>query len=471
MPPEQVAQMSLSGLIFTLVMAIAFLALPRRLALIPIALITCYVTFGQQIVVAGLHFTMLRLLVLVGGIRVLARRETRVFQWLKMDKILLVWVFSSVTTYTLLWQSADAFVNRLGLAYDSLGLYLVFRCLIRDLDDVRRIAKVFAFLLVPLAISMSAEKLSGRNPFYVLGGVPEYTAIREGTLRCQGPFLHPILAGTFGAIWLPLSAGLWSQGRGFRFGAILGIVSSTVITLLSGSSGPFGSYMAGWAGILMWTMRHKMRVVRWGIVLGLVALQAVMDAPIWFIFAHVNIMSGSTGWHRSFLIDRTVANFFDWWLIGTKDTIKWGVWAGDITNQFILEGVRGGLVTMILFTAIVVMGFSGIGLAMRAVRTQSMRDYRMVWAIGATLFAHVVTFFGVSYFDQNIVNWYLILAMIACAVTVYVVSKKPATTEEPNLDAVDREPVTSSVEYPATRELVVDNSPYSHRIDLRSLGL
>jgi hypothetical protein len=435
MPPEQLAQMSLSGLLFTLTMAITLFVLPRRFALVPLALITCYVTFGQQIVVAGLHFTMLRLLVLVGVFRVVVRGDTRGFEWLKIDKILLAWVFSSVLAYTLLWGTTEAFINRLGLAYDSIGLYFIFRCLIRDFDDVRKLSKVFAFLLVPLAVSMCAEKMSGRNPFYVLGGVPEYTAIREGVLRCQGPFLHPILAGTFGAIWLPLSVGLWTQGKGYRFSAFLGIVSSTIITLLAGSSGPLGSYMAGWIGILVWPLRQKMRMVRWGIVAALVAVQASMDAPLWFIFAHVNIMSGSTGWHRSFLIDRTIANFFDWWLIGTKDTAAWGVWAGDITNQFILEGVRGGLVTMLLFIAIVVLAFSGLGVAMREVKDKSRRDHLLIWAIGSTVFAHIVSFFGVSYFDQNIVNWYLILGIIATVFTLHkhVSDDLPTATAEPDI--------------------------------------
>jgi len=37
----------------------------------------------------------------------------------------------------------------------------------------------------------------------------------------------------------------------------------------------------------------------------------------------------------------------------------------------------------------------------------------IIWALGASLLAHVVSYVSVSYFDQNFVNWYLLLAMVA----------------------------------------------------------
>jgi hypothetical protein len=40
--------------------------------------------------------------------------------------------------------------------------------------------------------------------------------------------------------------------------------------------------------------------------------------------------------------------------------------------------------------------------------------------MGAALFAHVVSYMSVSYFDQSIVNWYMLLAMIATATDQFV---------------------------------------------------
>jgi hypothetical protein len=403
------------GLAFILAMATLLVALPRRFALLPIILTTCYMTFGQQIVVGDLHFRLLRILALVGCVRIIFRGEVRSCRWLRLDTLVTLWAIANIITYALLWQTTDALVNRLGLVYDALGLYFIFRCFVRDTEDIKRTCRLFAVALLPLAVCMVIEKLTGRNPFFIFGGVPQLTGIRDGVLRCQGPFGHPILAGTFGAVWLPLSVGLWWQGGRDRGLAALAILSSTVITFLAGSSGPVGAYLAGIAGLACWPIRNYMRRVRWGIVVALVALQIVMKSPVWFIFARFSFFSGSTGWHRANLIDQTISHFFDWWLVGVKETYSWGVWGGDITNQFILEGVRGGLITMILFTAIVVLCFSRVGRMLRASRLES-KSYRLfLWALGATVFSHVVSFLNVSYFDQNIVNWYLLLAAISAA--------------------------------------------------------
>jgi hypothetical protein len=417
MDPEQITVLSPMGLAFVVLMAGLLLALPRRLALLPITLTTCYMTFGQQIVAGGLHFTMLRVLVLVACVRVMVRGEFRRLQWLRLDTMMVAWVLAGVVTYTILWASTDALVNRLGIAYDALGLYFIFRFLLRDLNDVKRVCVLFAMALIPLVMAMGFEKLTGKDPFYVFGGVPEVTEVRDSVLRCQGPFAHPILAGTFGAACVPLLIGLWLQGKNQRVLASAGIVSGVLITFFAGSSGPVATLAGGVLACAIWKLRFSMKAVRWGIVALVVALQVVMKAPVWFVFARVSVFSGSTGWHRANLIDQTIAHFSDWWLLGVKETYSWGVWGGDITNHFILQAVRGGLITMVLFIAIVVVTFSAIGKTLRTIRGESRREELLVWAIGATAFAHVISFMNVSFFDQNIVSWYLLLAIIATAAT------------------------------------------------------
>jgi hypothetical protein len=306
-------------------------------------------------------------------------------------------------------------INALGYAYDDLGVYFAFRVLLKDAEDFRRIFKAFAVLLLPLAILLAFERVTGKDPFFVFGGVPEIPEVRQGVIRCQGPFGHPILAGTFGAVWLPLFLGLWLQGKGSRFIAAVGILSSTLITVVAGSSGPIGSYATGIVGMAMWRMRYRLKIIRWGIVIGLLALNAVMKQPVWFIFARIDVFSGSTGWHRANLIDRVVAHLGDWWLIGARDIAPWGIFAGDTTNQYIAEGIRAGILNMILFIWMIVIGCSYVGRTLRVTKNEPKRYQLLLWSVGGALVAHVVSFFGVSYFDQNIVNYLLILAIVATA--------------------------------------------------------
>jgi len=401
------------------IMGILIWALPRRYALLPVVLISCFLPISQKLVIAGLNFSMIRVVVAFGWIRLFAKGEFALIKWMRLDSIFMLWAAIRVIAFTLLWLNVPALVNGLGYAFDEIGLYVLFRGLIRDTEDAKRIIRWFAISFVPLAMLMCLEKFTVRDPFAILGGLPPIPEIRNGIVRAQGPFGHPILAGTFGAVWVPLFGGLWLQRGRDRLIANIGFITAALITFASGSSTPIGTYFVALLGLAMWVMRYRLRQVRWAIVGGIVALQLVMKDPVWFIFAKLDFLSGSTGWHRANLIDRTIANFGDWWLFGAHDVSQWGVWAGDTTNQFITEGVRGGLFTMLLFIWIVVVAFSLSGTILKWARKEPRRVQFFLWSLGAAVFAHVVSFMGVSYFDQNIVNWFLVLAMVAAAYQVF----------------------------------------------------
>ncbi len=415
------------GVVFMLLMGVLILALPRRHALLPVVAMVCFMTMGQRLMVLNLNFTLIRILLVFGFLRVLLRDEVRSGPLNKVDQMLIWWVLASIISNTLLWGTTDAFVNRLGLAYDALGLYFIFRVLVQDADDMRCVLRQFAWLVAPLALSMLVEKSTGRNPFAMLGGVPPETLVREGVLRCQGPFAHPILAGAFGSALLPLFLGLLWQGK-HRGVALLGLVSAGVIAGTAGSSGPLMAATAGLIGLALWPLRGRMHWVRWGLGLTLLGLHLAMAAPVWFLLARVGIFGGSTGYHRAILIDHAVRNFPSWWLVGTPTTANWGYYMFDVTNQYILIGVQGGIFTLLLFVGVITRCFGSVGKAVRSLgllrlseqgpndqdtTQKNLIDGKMAWALGASLVVHVVNYISVPYFDQNIVCWYLLLAMIA----------------------------------------------------------
>ena len=405
------------GLCFTVLMGILVIGLPRRYATVPIILLMCYMTMGMRIMVADLNFTMIRVLLVFAWARLVIRGELRKLELNRIDKVIILYIVAGVVTYTLLWQSFDALKWRLGSAYNDVGVYLLFRFLIQKKEDAIRCIKIFAVIILPLGAAMVEEKLTGRNMFVAFGGVPPLTVIRDGALRCQGPFAHPILAGTFGATLMPLFAGLWQYDRKSRLLGFLAVATTAVITLTSASSGPVLSFMAGVVALAFWCFRQNMQNVRWAISIAILSLHLIMKAPVWFLLGRIDVFNGSTGYHRALLIDRCIANVWDWWLVGTKST--W-VWSGkddhlfDVTNQYILSGANGGLITMVLFIAIIVLSFKAAGRRVRLDdRTGDIRNARFMWAVGAALFTHAITFMSVSYFDQNFVNWYMLLAFIS----------------------------------------------------------
>jgi hypothetical protein len=145
-----------------------------------------------------------------------------------------------------------------------------------------------------------------------------------------------------------------------------------------------------------------------------------MKAPVWYLIGRISLITGGTGWHRSEIIDTAIRHFNEWWLVGTKNTAHWMPYVlpsypnmADITNQFLLIGVNGGILTMVWFILLIVQCFKTIGNALRLSTLTSEKDSFFIWTLGCALIGHVVTFFSIAYFDQMIVFWYLLIGMIA----------------------------------------------------------
>jgi hypothetical protein len=156
-----------------------------------------------------------------------------------------------------------------------------------------------------------------------------------------------------------------------------------------------------------------MRNLRWGIVGFLVAAQMVMKAPVWFLIAHMDVVGASSGYHRAELVDVFIKHFFDWWLVGTKDSGTWGWEMFDTSNQYVSRGESGGILGLVFFIAIISRAFARIGIA-RKDAVDRRAQWRL-WCLGAALFAHVVGFFGISYWDQTEIAWYAVLAVISAS--------------------------------------------------------
>jgi hypothetical protein len=280
---------------------------------------------------------------------------------------------------------------------------------------------MFSLILAPVAAAMLFEYFSERNLFAILSGVPDGVEIRSDRPRCQGAFGHPILAGTFGAALIPLFIGLWVKRVRDRWMAVTGLISATIMTLTAGSGGAILTYVSGILAICLWPMRHKMRSVRWLILSGLFLLQVVMNAPVWYIMGRVSRITGGEGFYRAELISQAINHLDEWWLIGTKYTAHWMPFAlpnyqhmSDMTNQYLSEGVNGGLIRIILFVAIIVLSFREVGIALQENENDFWEGNAIIWSMGATLYAHTISYWGVSYFDQSRVVWFLFLAMISC---------------------------------------------------------
>jgi hypothetical protein len=448
--PEALRQMQFGGgvtgsifspvtMIAILIAGILMLVLPRNKAIVPFFAGAILIPLDQILLVGPLHFPMLRILLLFGFARMfwakLSGNEVIFSGGINgIDKAMFVLTAFTAVDGVLLWRESGAVIFQLGNVYTALGAYSLVRFLIRDQDDVRRILRVWACVAVGVGAIMACELLTGKNALYMaIGGARaefvETVNMRDGSLRATGSFAHPILAGTFGGFSLPLFVGLWWRDKGDRKFAIAGFIGSIVMALTANSSTALLGGMGGIIGLGFWLIRRRMRLVRWGIIGTLAALQMMMTSPVWHIISDIDITGSSSSYHRYMLVDQCIRHFWDWFLVGSKDFGNWGWDMWDLSNQYVATADTTGFVPLVALIVIIVIGFKYLGRARGAAEGEKNGE-RFVWAIGACLFANVVAFFGISYFDQTIVAWYALLAMIS-AVTW------PARNGEQEREAVE----------------------------------
>jgi len=369
------------------------LTVRRSKATYPFVLAACFLPEAQRVVIVGADFSMLRLLLLAGMLRVFTKDEVKDFRWRKLDTLVTTWSLVGMAAYVALWADFGKLIFRVGQLYDILGMYLFFRIVVRNWADVEAFARFSVKVLPLLVVLFYLEKRTGQNPFHFLGA-QQWAVIREGRVRCQGPYPHAILAGCYFASLLPMVGARYFR-KGGRIEVMVGTGMVLALVYLCASSTPVVGVMAAGIGVVGWKLRRSMRLVRWSTVGILVALHMAMKAPVWHLISRISFSQGSTSYHRFLLIDNSIRYFSDWALLGVKDTGYWGHAQGDLTNQFVREGARGGFLTLILFVWVLAEAFSLAGRLWR--RVERNRAKRAVaWGLGVAVFVNGMMFLSIS---------------------------------------------------------------------------
>ena len=395
-----------------LIAAVFVASLRRELVLLPIIALVCFIPAAQRVVIFSLDFTMLRLLIIVTLTRLALKGELSEINWSKLDYLVLGWTIS-ITVIFVVKHGPSALANRLGGALDVWGMFIIARATIRSHAELVSLIKMIAFLSLPVLAGFAFERATQHNPFSIFGGVPEFTPLREGRLRCQGAFHHPIHAGVFWAGILPLYFCLWKVSTGtWRVIGSISAVCCVSIIFLSASSTPVIGVAAAMLGLGLFFCRHQIKLIVATVVSILLVLHIVMDAPVWHLIGRIDVAGGSTGYHRYRLIDAAVGNFNEWWLIGLESTAHWGRQLNDITNHYILQGIRGGIWTLVLFVLVIIEAMRVVAKLSTAPAIEHNTKI-IIWTVWTCLFVHLVCFLAVSYFQQINSLWWMTVGLAA----------------------------------------------------------
>lgn len=397
---------------------VVVLAGSPRVALLGMMASVLFLTQVQQVAVAGLNIYSVRFLELAGFIRVMSRGEFVFKNLNKIDRALLVLYLFTPIVYCLRSTQGQAYI--IGESVDAFLCYFTFRGLIHEMKDFELFLRGFILLLVPYALMVLFESMTHHNAFaFIGGGLFDWT--RGDRFRCVGSFRNPDLLGTLGATFAPLYVGLACIRRN-RMVAVIGLILCLVIVWASNSGGPLCTTAIGFAGWAFWFVRTRMQLVRRGMAFGLIVLAMVMKAPIWYLLSRISEITGGDGWHRSYLIDVSVQHLGTWWLAGMPiiDTSDWFAYSlgtgADICDVFISFGLNAGLGAIVLLVLLLVKGFSAVGKALDSIGSGFVEPTEMefmLWGFGAMLAGHIANWFGITYFDQSYVIWFMQLAALS----------------------------------------------------------
>ena len=402
--------------LWMLIAVILVLVLPRNKVIVPLLLTFFLVPLGQLVLVGSLHFTVLRILILVGLVRIALSRGSSsagAFPggFNNLDRVVILFSVIAAIVFCLEWMDPQAVIARLGDLLDGVGGYMVVRFAIPDTGAIRRTIKTLALICVIHGACMINEQISHINVFGLLGSSSVQVTFRDGKIRSQG-VLGNINEGVFGGVLVPLFLLLWTKGAKVLAGA--GIAAAVAMVFTCSSSTGVMALGGALLGLCFWPLRKRMRLVRRAVALTLVGLHLVMKAPVWALIARVDLTGSSTGYHRYVLLDRCIRHFSDWWFLGYKNYNQWGDMMFDMCDQYVYVAVMGGLVSLALYIAILSRGFASVGNSRKRIEGNRGQEW-FLWCLGSALFGNLVAGFGISYLADLQTALFVVLACISTA--------------------------------------------------------
>ncbi len=391
--------------------SLLFFILPRRSLALVYILLTILIPIEQRFIIGGVDLTVARIFILIGIFRTGGMK----FKWNKMDTAVFTLAAVTFMISVLLHQTLAAVVHRSGLFLDTIGLYWIFRQTIHGWKDIKFLIKIFGIGLLLLTPLIFMEWKTGENPFNMLYSFPR-DIMRAGAHRSHGAFVHPIVMGTFWALLFPLFFGmLWlSRNKGFLIAVLLSVL---FVIFASRSSTPIGVLIIIGPLLFLFSKRYYTKNILQWVFVAFVSFHflflIIRGKPIWWLLTKGNTVSSSTGWYRYYLFDLFIKHFKEWWLVGTADTASWDPYlkTWDWTNQYVVEGVTGGVWGLCLFVGILVLVFKTL---IAHYQWASVFEERLLtWCLAISFVGFIFAFFGIQLYGQMNVLWYFFLSIVA----------------------------------------------------------
>lgn len=396
--------------------------------------IACLISTAQRFSIITLDFGFIRAIGTLALIRILTYGELRSIRPHLADKAMLGFIVAMIF-FTVAREGISGATQKAGVGLACFSVYWIGRSSIRSGHDLRMMMVAIGVLAIPVSIFMTIEQATGRNNFSLFGGVSEFTAIRDGKLRSQGSFCHPIIAGVFFASFAPLSIGvILSKSRGMisLLSGWICLGLSAVIILMTNSSTPIAGLMLGVLAWCTFKFRRNLKTYLYVIVVLMIVGHFASSRGIHnVIFTKIDFTGSSTGMHRYLLIDGMLQNIPRWMILGDTNP-GYNKSFRDITNMYVMAGLTGGMVALTLLIVLIVQAFKSCTKAVRNARNR--QDIMTYYGLGCALFVMCVSFTAVACYGEGIVPFYM---LVGAAISV---GQRPPGTKQTREVAPQPEP-------------------------------
>lgn len=400
------------ALVLLLLSIVYMLAKPACWAPAIALLFSFFVCTNQRFIVAGFDVTFYRVLFLSAVARLwLENGQNHRFQAGWPDACVLSLASLAALIGIVRPHEASAM---LAYAGNCILYFLTGRFGVRSTRDWEIFCAAVSRSALAVAFVLIIEHFSGVNMFgRIFGGVPETTIVRGGSLRAQGAFDHPIVAGMCLAIGFVLN---WSRVAVGRVEKTLIAAASCVGVLLTASSTPLLMLLSGVGMVSAFRLRSRLAYAIPGVLIaGLVIACIGSEAISRRIFVRGALISGSTGWHRYLLYADWRDSIGDWWLLGSSDrSAGWAVRLAevhgdamvDVTSEYVLLSVNFGIFGLLSMCCLV----CGIALpCLGRSALASNADSRRAFAIYVILVTYCVGGLACALFGQiQMLVWVLL---------------------------------------------------------------
>ncbi|MFC4271745.1 hypothetical protein GQF03_16725 [Sneathiella chungangensis] len=356
--------------------------------------------------------------------------------------VFFLWLWYVLSTF-LGGAGFDKTTEMIGYGFDTVLMYFVARLGIRSMQDVgSMVFPLFAISAVMLVMGwqegiMTSSPYTGLDAYKTWSWIPKAPEFRLGIMRAKVSTSVHIFFGMAMMLIAGIAWALRSNPRKKKMCTIT-IILAIGAGLSSMSSGP-------WLAIItliicnLYVLRPSMiKPTLYSLVALAIFLELASNRHFYHLIDYLALSSGNA-WYRTKLLEVAVAQWRDYWLVGTGGT-DINYWGGlldgrqhiDLVNHFVVVAVQGGIPALLMYV------FSHVNAVRYGIkaRKKSMDPYRrkLIFYLTSALIAVDVSSMSVGLFGPPLLLTNILLGMLTSAGVAWnevPVKARPGTAPRP----------------------------------------